>query len=119
MIFRLRMLVVCQYASQMPMLEPSQMHSLPVLERIERAIALGCCRKYVSLLNGTDSDTIFSFAYFRDVIDEVCDSEVPTGYWNYVMPELEHLEKKWIARSNPAADAEDASAAGPKNKETR
>lgn len=89
------------------------------LEQIERAIALGCCRKYVSLLNGTDSDTIFSFAYFRDVIDEVCDSEVPTGYWNYVMPELEHLEKKWIAQSTRAADAKPASAARPKTEETR
>jgi hypothetical protein len=84
------------------------------LERIERAIALGCCRKYVSLLNGTDNDTIFSFAYFRDLVDEVCDPEIPSGYWNYVMPELEHLEKKWIGQSNPAADVKPAPAAGPK-----
>lgn len=89
------------------------------IEQIERSIALGCCRKYVSLLNGTSSGPIFSLAYFRDLIDEVGDPEVPVGYWSYVMPELEHLGKKWIAQSNPAADAKTALATAPKNKETR
>lgn len=89
------------------------------IEQIERAIALGCCRKYVSLLNGTSSGLIFSFSYFRDLIDEVGDPEVPGGYWSYVMPELEHLEKKWIAQSKQAADAKTAPAAGPENLETR
>jgi hypothetical protein len=89
------------------------------IEQIECAIALGCCRKYVSLLNGTSSGLIFSLAYFRDLIDEVGDPEVPGGYWSYVMPELEHLEKTWIAQSIQAADAKLAQAAGPKNLETR
>jgi len=35
------------------------------------------------------------------------------------MPELEHLEKKWIAQSKQAADATSAPAAEPENKETR
>jgi hypothetical protein len=47
----------------------------------------------VSLLNGTDSGPILSFAYFRDVIEEVCDPEIPSGYWDDVMPELERLKK--------------------------
>jgi hypothetical protein len=89
------------------------------LERIERAIALGCCRKYVSLLNGTDSGPIFSIAYFRDVIEEVQDPDVPSGYWNYIMPEMEHLEKKWIEKRDKAAGATSTSAAGSKNTETR
>jgi hypothetical protein len=89
------------------------------IEQIERAIALGCCRKYVSLLNGTSSGLIFSLSYFRDLIDEVGDPEVPGGYWAYVMPELEHLEKKWIAQSKQAADAKSASAAEPEDQETR
>lgn len=89
------------------------------LEQIERAIALGCCRKYVSLINGTDSGTIFSFVYFRDVIEEVCDPEIPSGYWDYVMPELLHLEKKWAQMQSTVADAYSASAAGLKNEETR
>ena len=85
------------------------------IEQIGRAIALGCCRKYVSMLNGTNSGLISSLAYFRDLIEEVGDPEVPCGYWDYVMPELEHLEKKWIAQSNLAADAKPAPPAGPKS----
>lgn len=89
------------------------------LDQIERAIALGCCRRYISLLNGTASDPIFSLLYFRDVIDEVRDPGLPAGYWSYIMPELEHLERKWQAKQSLVANAEDAPAGGPKIKETR
>lgn len=86
---------------------------------VERAIALGCCRKYVSLLNGTDSGPIFSIAYFRDVIEEVQDPEIPSGYWNYITPELERLEKKWIEEQAKVAGADTASTSRPKSTETR
>ena len=89
------------------------------MEQIQRAIALGCCRKYVSLLNGTDNNPIFSFVYFRDVIEEVCDPEIPAGYWDYILPELGYLEKKWLVKVNSTADAKCAFASGLKNKETR
>jgi hypothetical protein len=89
------------------------------LDQIERAIALGCCRRYISLLNGTASDPIFSLLYFRDVIAEVRDPELPAGYWAYIMPELAHLEQKWRAKQTQVADAEIASAVGPKCYETR
>jgi len=83
--------------------------------QIERAIALGCCRKYVSMLNGTNSGPIFSLAYFRDLIEEVGDPDVPSGYWSYIMPELKHLEKKWAEKQNEAAGAKSAPAAGPED----
>jgi hypothetical protein len=86
------------------------------LDQIERAIALGCCRRYISLLNGTASDPIFSLLYFRDVIEEVCDREIPIAYWSYIMPTLEHLEEKWQAKQLLLADAEVASAGGRKAK---
>jgi hypothetical protein len=89
------------------------------LDQIERAIALGCCRRYISLLNGTANDPIFSLLYFRDVIEEVGDPELPAGYWSYIMPELEHLERKWHAKQILVADADIASAGRPKSKETR
>jgi hypothetical protein len=85
------------------------------LELIERAIALGCSRKYVSLLNGTDDELIYSFAYFRDLIDEANDQETPAGYWDFQKLQLKSLENKCIAKK-AAADAKSASAAGPKNK---
>lgn len=93
-------------------------HQVPI-ELVERAIALGCCRKYVSLLNGSDSGPIFSLAYFRDVIEEVQDPEIPSGYWNYITPELEHLEKKWTEEQAKVAGANAASASRLKSTETR
>ena len=72
----------------------------------------------MSLLNGTDSGLIFSFAYFRDVIEEVQDPEIPSGYWNYIMPEVEHLEKKWIEERDKAAGARLSSPGGPKTTDT-
>jgi hypothetical protein len=86
------------------------------LERIERAIALGCCRKYVSLLNGTHSGPIFRIGYFRKVIEEVRDPKFPSEYWSYVMPELQKLETKWLKKQEKTADAKLAT--GPKIKET-
>jgi hypothetical protein len=88
------------------------------LQQIERAIALGCSRKYVSLLNGTDSGPIVTLSYFRDLIEEAGDQETPAGYWNYLKPELEHLEAKWISREK-LAGANIASAAVLKSEETR
>jgi hypothetical protein len=68
---------------------------------------------------GTASDPIFSLLYFRDVIEEVRDPEVPAGYWSYIMPELENLERKWHAKQILVADADIAPAGRPKSKETR
>jgi len=88
-------------------------------EQIQRAIALGCCRKYVSLLNGSNNEPINSLGYFRELIEEAEDSETPAGYWSYVMPELKHLETKWLSKVKDAADAKLALASAPKTKETR
>jgi hypothetical protein len=64
------------------------------LEQIERAVALGCSRKYVSMLNGTDSGLILSFSYFRDLIEEAGDGNTPAGYWDYLMPQVKRLERR-------------------------
>lgn len=85
------------------------------LELIERAIALGCSRKYVSLLNGTDDELIYSFAYFRDLIEEASDRETPDGYWDFQKLQLKSLENKWTAKKS-SADAKFTSTEGPKNK---
>ena len=69
------------------------------LEQIRRGIALGCSRKYVSLLNGAESGPIQSFFYFKDLIEEAGDVNTPTGYWDYLAHELKHLESRWLAKS--------------------
>lgn len=68
------------------------------VEQIEHAIALGCSRKYVSWLNGTDPEPIVSFHYFADVVEEACSEDMPIGYWDYVMPTLKKLESRWVAK---------------------
>lgn len=88
------------------------------LGQIERAIALGCSRKYVSCLNGADCGPIVSFTYFRDLIEEAGDTETPVGYWDYVMPQLKRLESQWIARKS-LAGAKSASAGRQKSKQTK
>jgi hypothetical protein len=72
------------------------------VEQIERAIALGCMRKYVSWLNGADSGPIASLAYFRDLIEEVGESEMPDKHW--ALQKLMQLkyENLWIARRDTA-----------------
>ena len=87
------------------------------LDQIERAIVLGCSRKYVSLLNGTSIGLIAGLSYFRDLIEEAGDQETPAGYWDYLKPELEHLEAKWIVREK-AAGANIASAPARNSEET-
>lgn len=72
------------------------------IEQIRRAIGLGCCRKYASLLNGTDIELIYRFAYFRDLIEEA--SEADPKYWSdNVNPVLEKLEAKWLAAQQNAS----------------
>lgn len=68
------------------------------LQQIERAIALGCSRKYVSCLNGTDSGSIVSFSYFRDLIEDAGELDSPAGYWDYLNLQLKTLETRWVAR---------------------
>jgi hypothetical protein len=69
------------------------------LENVKRAIALGCCRKYIALLNNSDSNPIFSFHYFCGVVEEILDPQFPAGYWDYLLPELAKLERKYLEKS--------------------
>jgi hypothetical protein len=56
----------------------------------------------VSLLNGTDSEPILTLSYSRDLIEEAGDQETPSGYWDYLKPELVQLEAKRISREKVA-----------------
>jgi hypothetical protein len=65
------------------------------MEQIDRAITLGCYRKYLGLLNGTDNQPIFRLSYFRDLIQEA--GETDPGYWrDIVYPTLKKYESKWL-----------------------
>lgn len=66
------------------------------LAHIERAVWLGCVRKYVALLNGQTLMLITSLHYFSAIVEEVAQTEVGDGYWIHVRHKAEQLERRWI-----------------------
>lgn len=72
------------------------------VEQIERAIALGCCLKYLSWLNNTDSGSglIVSFHYFSGNVEEICNNEFPAGYLDHAIRKMEKLESQWKTGCN-------------------
>jgi len=66
------------------------------LQQVENAITLGCSRKYVGLLNGSQSGPILSFQYFGELIAEADEQITPRGYWDYARPTLNKLETQWM-----------------------
>src|SRR5437899_4389468 len=61
------------------------------LAQIERAIWLGCARKYVALLNGQTPMLITSLHYFTGLVDEVMATSVADSYWLHVQRTAEQL----------------------------
>lgn len=69
--------------------------------QIQRAIWLGCARKYTTLLaNGAAWMPIASLSYFTAVIDEVvCQIDTPESYWAYIRHKAGQLERQWLSRT--------------------
>ena len=65
--------------------------------QLQRAICLGCARKYLTLLNGQSSMRITSVHYFTGAVDEVAATTVGDSYWLHVQWKAEQLERGWIA----------------------
>jgi AraC-like DNA-binding protein len=68
------------------------------LTQLERAIWLGCTRKYMTMLsNQTASSPIASLNYFAAVIDEVIEqSNTSETYWAYIRRQMMTLERQWV-----------------------
>lgn len=71
------------------------------LQTVERAIHLGCLRKYVALLNHQGGPLITSLDYFTLLLDEVQRAQVPDQYWSYTSMKLRQLEHRWQASRSP------------------
>jgi hypothetical protein len=80
------------------------------LERIERAIMLGCVRKYASWRNNSRQGPIRSLRYFQSVLDELDQPNVGPDYWNYLRLRLDRMEKLWNQDRNPAVPPEPGAA---------
>lgn len=70
------------------------------LVHIQRAIWLGCARKYVSLLNAPESADmlITSLNYFSELVNEVTDTSVSEDYCKHMEAKVAQLERMWQDR---------------------
>jgi hypothetical protein len=70
------------------------------LVQVERAIWLGCARKYATLLsNQAVAMPIASLNYFAAVIEEVVtQTNTSDTYWAYVRRQAAALEREWLNR---------------------
>lgn len=76
------------------------------LVHIQRAIWLGCARKYASLLNADEyaPRAISSLHYFAHLVTEVSETPVGEDYWKHVEGRAFHLERMWLSRAEQAAN---------------
>jgi hypothetical protein len=71
------------------------------LENLQRAIWLGCARKYIAMLIGRKPVPIASLGYFIALMDEVAQAPVTDAYWQHVRQKMEVLERRWQQTSPP------------------
>jgi hypothetical protein len=73
------------------------------LVHLQRAIWLGCARKYVALLNGSGNNApmlITSLNYFAGIVEEVMSESVGEDYWKHIRCKVEQLERIWLETSS-------------------
>jgi hypothetical protein len=83
-------------------------------DHIERAVLMGCARKYVALFNHPGlSSPITSLQYFAEIVPEIATLDMPLNYWRYLAARVRKMESQWRAQANSA------SATPADNKETK
>ena len=67
------------------------------LVHLQRAIWLGCARKYAALLNAPENADmlITSFHYFTGLVNEVAEASVSEDYWKHMQSKVTQLEGMW------------------------
>jgi hypothetical protein len=72
------------------------------LVHLQRAIWLGCARKYAALLNGSEKQAplyITSLHYFAGIVQEVEAVPVGVDYWKHIAAKVDRFEQMWIELS--------------------
>jgi hypothetical protein len=71
------------------------------LVHLQRAIWLGCARKYVALLNAPENADmlITSLRYFSALVEEVAETPVGEDYWKHLQHKVSQLERMWLDRT--------------------
>lgn len=69
------------------------------LERIQKAILLGCSRKYVSWRNNQAiHGPITTLRYFEPLLDEIEKQNIDSDYWEFLQHRIRRYEKLWIEK---------------------
>jgi len=79
------------------------------LERIGRAILLGCSRKYISWRNNPAiHGPITTLRYFEPLLEEIVDQNIDSDYWEFLQSRIQRHEKLWIEkhREEKVADSD-------------
>jgi hypothetical protein len=72
------------------------------LVHLQRAIWLGCARKYVALLNAPENADmlITSLSYFSPLVEEAAESSVSEDYWKHMQSKVAQLEGMWRTQTS-------------------
>jgi len=75
------------------------------LVHIQRAIWLGCARKYVAMLNSPENADmlITSLSYFSNLVNEVAETSAGEDYWKYIQNKMAQLEGMWRSQTPATA----------------
>lgn len=65
------------------------------LQQVQRAILLGCARKYISAINHDVRQPITSLQYFLGTVDEVVETTIPESYWENLRRKVVRMEQAW------------------------
>jgi len=69
------------------------------LERIGRAILLGCSRKYISWRNNPAiHGPITTLRYFEPLLEEIVNQNIDPDYWEFLQSRIHRHEKLWIEK---------------------
>ena len=83
------------------------------LEQVDRAIILGCTRKYVAWRNNQAHGPISSLRYFETILDEIARQKTDPDYWGFLRFRLQRHEKLWIEGHRTGSPASPENGAQP------
>ena len=72
------------------------------LVHLQRAIWLGCARKYAALLNAPENADmlITSLHYFSRLVNEAAEASVSEDYWKHMQSKVSQLEGMWRTQAS-------------------
>ncbi len=73
------------------------------LDQVQRAVLMGCARKYVTLFNHSGGTPITSLHYFSGIVGEVSAMELNLNYWRYLAARVQKMETQWRAQAKFAS----------------